>query len=165
MVKAITALLFTLLFNSTLLADASRVGDSIFLSGNLAGQTLEMRGQYVTYQGSTMLQRTETTLNGQNIGTEDEWLADEDILTPEAAGLMVAMCPAMGGTQEYLDLPVGRTLTCRLNTQTLKELPYIYAKNLQALGDVVWLAPFPVLGVAQIQVEGAYLRVQSYRWN
>jgi hypothetical protein len=154
-----------LIFSTNSFANANRVGDQISLRGNFAGGSLEINGSYVSYQGSSMLQRTVTYLNGQNVGTEDSWLADEDILTPESAGLMVALCPNIGGVHEYLELPVGRTLTCRMDTQALTELPYIFAKNLQALGDKVWLAPFPVLGVAQIQVDGAYLQVQSYTWK
>lgn len=163
--KSLSIIATLFLMSSSIFANASRVGDSITLRGSYAGGTLEINGRYVTFQGGTMLQRSETFLNGQNVGTEDEWLAEEDILTPESAGLMVAMCPAIGGTQEYLDLPVGRTLTCKLNTQSLRGLPYSFTKNLQTLGDMVWLAPFPVLGVAQIQVEGAYLQVQNYTWN
>lgn len=146
-------------------AGANRVGDTITLSGNFSGSTLEIVASYETYQNGSMLQRTVTKVNGMNAGTEDSWLAEEDILTPETAGLMVAMCPALGGDQVYLDLPVGRTLTCRLNTASLRELPYALAKSLQNLGEMVWLAPFPVLGVAQVQVEGAYLQVSSYTWK
>lgn len=154
-----------LLLSTNSFANANRVGDQISLRGNYAGGSLEINASYVSYQGSSMLQRSVTYLNGQNVGTEDSWLADEDILTPESAGLMVALCPNIGGVQEYLDLPVGRTLTCRLDTQSLSGVPYVFAKNLQSLGEMVWLAPFPVLGVAQIQVEGAYLQVQSYTWK
>lgn len=155
----------TFFLSSSLFASANRLGDSIGLSGTFGGGTLQISASYVSHSGSSMLQRTETLLNGQNIGTEDNWITDEDVLTPENAGLIVAMCASIGGVQEYLNLPVGRTLTCRLNTQSLSELPYVYTKNLEALGEMVWLAPFPVLGVAQIQLDGVYLQVQSYVWK
>lgn len=112
-----------------------------------------------------MLQRQTTLLNGSVMETEDTWVAAEDLLTPENAGMMVALCQNIGGTHEYLDLPVGRTLTCRLESSQLEELPLLYSLALKNMGDVLWVGPFPVLGVAQLETAGALLKVSDYRWN
>lgn len=142
-----------------------RVGDNILLSGAYQGGTLRIEGSYLQFNGSAMMQRQSSYFNGQHMSQEDTWIASEDLITPETAGMMVALCPNLGGTHEYLDLPVGRTLTCRLESSSLDELPLLYSENFKNLGDVLWVGPFPVLGVAQIQIPGAMLKVQSYRWN
>ncbi len=146
-------------------ASTDRVGDSITIEGPFQGNRLNLEASYKSFSNGVMNQEDITSLGGSVISRESTAIASEDILTPETAGMMVAMCASIGGTHEYLNLPVGTTLTCRLNTQSLSNLPYVYSKNLELLGDVVWLGPFPVLGIAQIQLSGELLVIQNYRWN
>jgi hypothetical protein len=155
-----------MLFNwNSLYASSNRVGDSILLSGPFQGGTLAIEASYLSFDGASMLQRQNNYLNGALLSQEDSMVASEDLLTPESAGLIVAICPNIGGVHEYLDLPVGRTLTCKLESNNLQELPLIYSENLQNLGDVLWVGPFPVLGVAKVQIPGTVLTIQNYRWN
>ncbi len=157
--------LFMVVISGASAASANRVGDQILLSGPFQGGTLAINASYISFDGASMLQRQNTYLSGSLISQEDSLIASEDLLTPESAGLIVAMCPNIGGVYEYLDLPVGRTLTCKLESSNLDQLPLLYSDNLQNLGDVLWVGPFPVLGVAKIQIPGSVLTIESYRWN
>lgn len=126
---------------------------------------MDIYAEYTYFDGANMAQRQVTRIGGNTVSDETDLIGGEEIITPENAGLVVAMCDSVGGVHEYLNLPVGTTLTCRFNTQSLNRLPSIYSQNLEMMGDTVWVAAFPVLGVAQIQMEGGVLTVQNYHWN
>lgn len=156
---------FAIVCTQCIFASAARVGDSITIEGPFQGNQLKIVATYKSFSSGVMNQEQITTLGGSVISNEATQVAQEDILTPETAGLVVAMCESIGGQHVYLNLPVGNTLTCRINTQSLNGLPEIYAKNLELIGDVVWIGPFPVLGLAQIQLNGEIMVVTNYRWN
>lgn len=164
---------------SNVMASTSRVGDYVVITGNFQGGVLEIKGAYTNFTRNMMAQKTTTKLSGNVLSEEETFLQADDVLTPEEAALMVAMCPQIGGTHEYLDLAVGRTLTCRVQgaeNLVFGKIPYIIEEQLlsslrtiqnqlEYTSGNVWLGPFPIMGMARLELDGAYLEVTDYRWN
>jgi len=155
-------------FSLSTYASSQRVGDWIILEGSIQGMNSSLKGSYVSFNGSSMLQNTETTLNGSVINSESAYIASDEVITPEVAGLMVAMCADFGGVHEYLNLPVGKTLTCKLqgsNAHLIEEKFSLPLGSLEALGEVLWIGPFPVLGLAKLESGGVTFTIANYHWN
>ena len=147
------------------LASSGRVGDRITLSGDSNGVQVVINASYVSYAPDRMQQRSQTLVNGNTVGVEDTFLMDDEILTPEGTGLIVALCDQIGGTHEYLALTVGQTLTCKMAADALTHSPIPYHNELAKMGDFVWFGPFPVMGVAKLEAQGTTLTIQDYSWN
>lgn len=156
---------FVFTMSANVSADQSRVGDSMQISGMYQGMPMVIEANYARFEAGVMVQRQVTYLNGGVIADEETPLPTDEVLTPENAGLIVAMCESIGGTHETLSLPVGTTLTCRIDSQALIDLPAPFSKNFENLGSTVWVGPFPVLGVAQFLLEGNLFVIQKYHWN
>lgn len=112
-----------------------------------------------------MKQTQITFLGGTPVNSEDVYVDEQEVLTPEVAGLIVAMCDSLGGTQETLQLPVGTTLTCKIDSQSLHHIPGSLYRVLELLGNRVWIGPFPVLGIAQFEIDNDLIVIQKYHWN
>lgn len=176
--KAVT-LIFSLIFAPAILAQgdiASRVGDSITLKGSISGASYESTHRYTSFNGQSMQQSQDIFLNGNAMGSTVEEIAADDVMTPEKAGLVVALCPQIGGFFEEINLPVGRTATCRIDAAALQEASYqekflgFNLENVVKMMDEVnatqvWLGPFPVLGVAQMTLQSDLIQVTNYKWN
>lgn len=154
-----------LLLNISARADQSRVGDRISLAGTTNGVQIVINASYESYSPDRMQQRSQTFVNGSSISLEDSFLMDDEILTPEGTGLIVALCDQIGGVHEYLALPVGQTLTCKMAADALTRSPIPFHHELAKMGDFIWFGPFPVMGVAKISSQGTTLTVQDYHWN
>lgn len=120
---------------------------------------------YTSFDGSYMVQNTKFYSQGQLLSDTSESIDQESIITMENAGLMVAFCSSIGGVQEYLSLPVGRTLTCRVEANSVDSTIYNRYKDVFVGASTVWLGPFPVTGIAQMKVDGATFEVVNYHWN
>lgn len=147
------------------MASETRVGDSIYLEGKTQGQTLGLESRYVKFDSGLMKQTQITFLGGTPVNSEDVYVDEQEVLTPEVAGLIVAMCDSLGGTQETLQLPVGTTLTCKIDSQSLHQIPGSLYRVLELLGNRVWIGPFPVLGIAQFEIGNDLIVIQKYHWN
>jgi hypothetical protein len=162
--KRILVLLLSLL-TLNVFANANRVGDSIRLEGVYEGYAAIFDMSYTYFDGTFMGQTTNVYIDGQLASQSTEELDSDSIVTLESAGLLVALCPQIGGVQEYLDLPVGRTLTCRITANKVSDSVFHMYKSLFAQAGTIWLGPFPVNGVAQMDLDGFVMRVTSYHWN
>lgn len=158
-------LAISFLTNLGVQASQDRVGDSILLKGMYQGMPMELEAKYLRFEAGVMVQKQVTKLNGAVINDEETPLPEDEVLTPENAGLIVAMCESIGGVHESLNLPVGTTLTCKIDSQSLINLPAPFSLNFESLGSTVWVGPFPVLGIAQFLLDGNLMVIQKYRWN
>ncbi len=146
-------------------ASANRVGDAIAYSGNFGGQSAELHMAYTSFDGSYMTQGTKMFLGGQLVSDTEEALEADSIVTMDTVGVMIAMCSQIGGVQEYLDLPVGKTLTCRVEASSVSAPIYEMYKDVFMDASTIWFGPFPVTGIAQMIFNGATFQVSGYHWN
>ncbi len=164
-------LLFSFFLSSSFLcpslwASTGRVGDSIsYASAPQSGLDMRIEMEYTSYAGLEMIRATRTWIMGNLVADITESIAPEDIMTMENAGLMVAMCPQIGGVYEYLDLPVGRTLTCKINASAVSAAIYDKYQDIFSEAGTIWLGPFPVSGIAQMDIGGTIVAVVNYHWN
>lgn len=168
--------IFMFLFSLSVSAQSERVGDFSVLEGTFQGGALSFTAEYVSSNGSGLIQRDSTVWNGQNLDTTDSYVANGDVMTPQTAGLLVALCPQIGGVLEELNLPVGRTATCRVSGESLES--FLSKKSIRGIdiretvkfvndvqADTIWLGPFPVLAVGQMTLQGSLLKLTNYNWN
>ncbi len=168
--------IFLVFFSFQSIAQVDRVGDFSVLEGNWQGGRLSFTAQYTRMTASGLIQRDSTVFNGQNLDTSESLVPTSDVMTPQQAGLLVALCPQIGGTLEEIDLPVGTTATCRVSGEALDELSSknsFNGINIEATtkflndvqADTIWIGPFPVLAVAQMTLQGSLLKLTNYNWN
>ena len=162
--KRISALLVALC-SLSICAQANRVGDSVKFIGTMNAQPVELDMEYTAYDGQSMTQSTQLKMSGQIVSDNVESIAPEAIVTMETVGLMIAMCSQIGGVHEYLDLPVGKTLTCKVSADSVSTPVYNMYKSVFMDASTIWLGPFPVSGIAQMIFGGSMLRVSHYHWN
>ena len=158
-------ILFASLISFTISANTNRVGDSIEYTGNYGGQPARMTMSYISFDGNYMTQASQIYINGQMVSDSTEMIDADSIMTMETAAMMVAMCSQFGGVQEYLDLPVGKTLTCRVEASAATDDLYNFYKNVFADAGTIWLGPFPVTGIAQMTISGTLVQVSNYQWK
>lgn len=155
------ALAFLMTIFSTLsFASTDRVGDFIHYAPTSDNLNAEMSMEYINFDGQDMYQRTQMINDSQVIVDEVTRVKKENIVTMQSVGLLIALCSQYGGTHEYLELPVGKTLTCKLETNKFK---HINKLNIKA--STVWLGPFPITAIAQMKVEGQLFKVVNYHWD
>lgn len=165
MQRSVWIITFLVFISFQVLGTPNRVGDSILLKGTYQGMPMELEAKYLRFEAGVMVQKQVTRLSGSVVNDEETPLPEDEVLTPENAGLIVAMCEAIGGVHETLNLPVGTTLTCRIDSQSLTDLPAPFSLNFENLGSTVWVGPFPVLGIAQFLLDGNLMVIQKYHWN
>ncbi|MBC97461.1 MAG: hypothetical protein CME63_06910 [Halobacteriovoraceae bacterium] len=160
-------LCFSIFFIFTFSAEASsqRVGDLIEYSGRVNSQASSLKMRYTHYDQGSMTQLTQFFTEGQMVAEHTEVLDESSIITMETAGVMVGLCLQFGGVHEYLELPVGKTLTCRITAAAISTQVYEVYKEAFADAGTLWLGPFPVTGIAQMEVDGALYQVTKYHWN
>lgn len=159
-------LFFNLILASFALHAASnRVGDHIIYHGNFSGQTMRMEMSYISFQDPQMIRQSRTFIKGNLASDESELIAADEIITMEKAGLMVALCSQNGGIQEYVNLSVGKTLTCKVNSSNVSTEVFDRYRSAFKMADTIWLGPFPVTGIAQMEIGGNTFSVINYHWN
>ncbi len=149
----------------SLWANAERVGDRISYQGNLYGQNVTMEMSYSDYNDPHLILNSKTYLDGVLSSDTSSPVEPEAVITMETAGLMVALCSQYGGVHEYLTLSVGKTLTCKISSESVSLPIYEMYKDAFNEAGILWLGPFPVSGIAQMDIGGNIIRVVNYHWN
>lgn len=162
--KGISFLLI-LISSLNIFAAADRVGDRIVYTGSYNTQSMKMEMIYESFQDPDMIRRSRTFMDGNLVADETDHLAPSEVISMQSAGLMVALCTQNGGVQEYLNLPVGKTLTCKVNSSNVSTAIFDRYRMAFKIADTIWLGPFPVTGIAQMEVGGNTFSVVNYHWN
>ena len=159
--------LMAMTLSVNIMASERRVGDSISYESTTVGGDVAIDVSYTNYNSEykEMEQTFFLKIKDEEIVSKSFYLDKNMVMTKSKAGLMVALCEKVGGTHEYLQLPVGKTLTCRMEVQDVPTEYYEQYKGLFDLSATVWLAPFPVTGVAQFKFAGQIIQAVDYSWN